>query len=231
MRKMLRDWFREERAKLSEMDFKQAVRYIRHYYWMWILAILGGIAGIIYLLVLLLRGAPEYHLYAVFADTQARAGNNSRIWRDFTEFSGWDLSQKQVEFNAAVYFDYIKDQGRGNTYYNSFITWADTGTLDLITMDPQQIAALGQSGRLLDWNLERCAALREKYADRLIWYEPPEDAPEQTGRDRCQRQPAGDKIRTVAGGLRAGDRCWKHPAGRGRRVSGLYFFGGGVNDA
>lgn len=181
MRKMLRDWFREERAKLSEMDFKQAVRYIRHYYWMWILAILGGIAGIIYLLVLLFRGAPEYHLYAVFADTRARAGNNSRIWRDFTEFSGWDLSQKQVEFNAAVYFDYIKDQGRGNTYYNSFITWADTGTLDLITMDPQQIAALGQSGRLLDWDLERCAALREKYADRLIWYEPPEDAPEQTG--------------------------------------------------
>lgn len=26
----------------------------------------------------------------------------------------------------------------------------------------------------MDWNLEQCAELREKYADRLIWYEPPE---------------------------------------------------------
>ena len=42
-------------------------------------------------------------------------------------------------------------------------------------MMPEQLAALGQSGRLLDWNLDRCKTLREKYADRLIWYEPSEE--------------------------------------------------------
>ena len=41
-------------------------------------------------------------------------------------------------------------------------------------MFPEQLAPLGESGRLLDLNLERCSQLREKYADRLIWYEPPE---------------------------------------------------------
>lgn len=181
MKKMLRAWFLEERAKIRGMSFQKAAKYIWHYYWLYICGIVGAIAAIIYLLVLLFRGSPEYYLFAVFANTRARAGNNSQLWRDFTQYAGWDLSEKDVEFNAAIYFRYTDNQARGNTYYNSFVTFADTGTLDLITTDVEELAALGQSGRLLDWDLERCAALREKYADRLIWYEPGELDFENTG--------------------------------------------------
>ncbi len=75
-----------------------------------------------------------------------------------------------------MYFDYNRNQARGNEYYNSFISLTDSGTMDLITMFPEQLEPLGESGRLLDWGLDSCDALREKYAGRLIWYQPPEDA-------------------------------------------------------
>jgi hypothetical protein len=39
-----------------------------------------------------------------------------------------------VEFNAESYFDYTKNQAKGNAYYNTFVTLADAGVIDAITM-------------------------------------------------------------------------------------------------
>ena len=174
-----REWLAEERAKLSEMSFGKAVKYIWQYYWIFILGAIGLIWFVWFLVTHLLAGAPQYWIYAVFANSMASAGTDSRIWRDFAEYSGYDLNEKRIEFSTNMYFDYNRNQARGNEYYNSFVALTDTGTLDLITMMPEQLAPLGESGRLLSWDLEECKALREKYADRLIWYEPPEDAAEQ----------------------------------------------------
>lgn len=176
MRELLRAWYLEERKKLKALSGRKKVQYIWHYYWLYICGIIGAIALIIFVITHLLKGSPEYRLYAGFANTRANAGNNSRIWKDFVEYAHFDPNEKEIEFNNALYFDYLKNQARGNTYYNSFITLADTGTMDLITMPVEQLIALAQSGRLLDWNLERCDALREKYAERLVYYDPPEDA-------------------------------------------------------
>ena len=173
-----REWLEEERAKLSEMTLRQGLRYIWQYYSLYILGFTGAVWLIVYLIVHLTAGAPQYHLYAVFANSTAIAGNGSKIWKDFVERSGYDLSGEKVEFSTNMYFDYSRNRARGNEYYNRFIALTDSGTLDLITMMPDQLAPLGESGRLLDWNLERCAALRSEYADRLIWYEPPESAEE-----------------------------------------------------
>ena len=173
-----REWLAEERAKLSEMSFGKAVKYIWQYYWIFILGAVGLIWFVWFLVTHLLAGAPQYWIYAVFANSMASAGNDSRIWRDFAEYSGYDTSEKRIEFSTNMYFDYNRNQARGNEYYNSFVALTDTGTLDLITMMPEQLAPLGESGRLLSWDLEECKALREKYADRLIWYEPPETAVE-----------------------------------------------------
>ena len=173
-----REWLTEERAKLSAMTIREAIRYIWQYYYIFILGFAGLVWFLIYLFTHVLAGAPDYRIYAVFANSTSNVRNGSRIWRDFVLSSGYDPDEKQIEFSSNMYFDYNRNQARGNEYYNSFIALTDAGTLDLITMMPEQLAPLGQSGRLLDWNLERCNVLREKYADRLIWYEPPEDAEE-----------------------------------------------------
>ena len=180
MNARLRDRLSEDAEKLRSMTLSQKLRFIATYYGLWIGGIVCAVALIAYLAIHIAAGAPEYWLYAVFTNTRAEAGNGSALWTDFTKSAGCDPGEKRVEFDAASYFDYTRNQARGNAYYNAFVTLADTGTLDLITMEPEQLAALGQSGRLLDWNMESCAALREKYAGRLIWYQPPEGA-EQTG--------------------------------------------------
>lgn len=171
-----REWLEEEREKLSKMSFPKAIKYIWQYYWIYILGIVGAICGIWYLVTHLLAGEPKYWLYAAFANSTASAGNNSRIWKDFAEYSGYDLSEKRIEFSNNLFFDYNGGRIKGTEYYNSFVALTETGTLDLITMDPSQLAPLGQSGRLMNWDFEECAKLREKYADRLIWYEPGENS-------------------------------------------------------
>lgn len=170
------EWLAEERAKLSEMTFGKAVKYIWQYYWIFILGFIGAVWFIVFFINRLMAGAPQYWIYAVFANSTAAAGNDSRIWRDFAEYSGYDTKEKRIEFSTNMYFDYNGGRIKGTEYYNSFIALTETGTLDLITMSPEQLAPLGQSGRLLNWDLDECSALREKYADRLIWYEPPEGA-------------------------------------------------------
>ena len=173
-----REWWNEECAKLSEMSFKKAIKYIWQYYWIFILGFIGLVCFLVYLIPHLLSGEPEYWLYASLANSTVNPSNVSLLKSDFAEYTGWETREKRIELSTNMYFDYNRNQARGNEYYNSFIALTDSGTLDLITMFPEQLAPLGESGRLLDWNLEQCAELRVKYADRLIWYEPPEYAEE-----------------------------------------------------
>lgn len=173
----------EDMKALRAMTWRQRLRFVAAYYGLWIAGVLCGGALIVYLAVHIAAGPPQYQLYAVFTNTRADAGNGSALWKDFTEYAGYDLKDKRVEFDAVSYFDYTRNQAKGNAYYNAFVTLSDTGTLDVITMEPEQLAALGQSGRLLDWNVEACATLREKYADRLIYYLPPEGEPIPVGID------------------------------------------------
>lgn len=167
----------EDIEKLRAMTRRQRLRFIASYYWLWIAGILCAVSLTVYLAVHLAAGAPEYRLYAVFANTRADADSGSALWEDFTAYAGYDPHEKRVQFDDESYFDYTRNQAKGNTYYNAFVTLADTGTLDLITMAPEQLAALGQSGRLLDLRLQ--GGLCERYRDRLIWYhsEQGEDIP------------------------------------------------------
>ena len=169
-----RDFLEEERAKLSRMTLSQGIRYIWQYFYIFILGFIGLVCLIVYGITHFLAGAPDYQIYAVFANSTAGSGTFSRMRQDFGDTFGPEADGKRVEFSNNMFFDYNRNQARGNEYYNSFIALTDSGMLDLITMFPEQLAPLGQSGRLLDLNTERCAGLREKFADRLIWYEPPE---------------------------------------------------------
>ena len=169
-----REWWKEEKAKLDGMSFRKAVKYIWQYYWLFIIGIIGAVWFLVYFISHLIAGAPQYWIYAAFANSIVSPSNVSRMQDDFAAYTGWDTKEKRIEFSTNMYFDYTRNKARGNEYYNSFVALNDSGTLDLITMAPEQLAPLGESGRLMDWNLEECAELREKYADRLIWFEPPE---------------------------------------------------------
>jgi len=166
----LGNWFRAEREKLRELTPKEKVQYIWSYYYLWIIGISAFLAISIFLTVRITTSIKEEWLYAMFANTMADAGNGSGMWKDFTEFSGLDLKEKRVEFNAEAYFDYLKNQAKGNDYYNAFVALTDAGILDIITMETPSLAALAESGRLTDLNLERCQPLRDRYADRLVYF-------------------------------------------------------------
>lgn len=170
----------EEKEKLKRLPFKEKIRYIQMYFWIPIVAIVFVLVFGTFLIVRIATNIPDNWLMVTFANTYADVGTGSKLWEDFTRAEGYDLTEKKVEFNASSYFDYTKNQARGNAYYNAFITLADTGELDAITMEPESLAALGQSGRLMDLDDERIASIKAKYGDRFIYYEPPEDDEEHT---------------------------------------------------
>ena len=166
----------EEKEKLKRLPFKEKIRYIWTYFWIPIVAILFVLIFGTFLIVRISTNIPDNWLMVTFANTTAQAGTGSQLWEDFTEHTGYDLKQKKVEFNAESYFDYLKDQAKGNAYYNACVTLADVGGLDAITMESASLAALGQSGRLFDLNDEKCADLKAKYADRFVYYTPTDES-------------------------------------------------------
>jgi hypothetical protein len=165
----------EEKEKIKSLPPREKVRYIWSYFWIPIVGILFVLIFGTFLVVRIATNISDNWLMVTFSNTTAQVGTGSQLWEDFTEYAGYDLKEKKVEFNAESYFDYTKNQAKGNAYYNAFITLADVGELDAITMEPQSLAALGQSGRLFDLNDEQCAELKAKYADRFIYYTPTDE--------------------------------------------------------
>ena len=168
----IRQFIQEEKSKLSRMTFSSAIEYILTYYWIPILAAVFAVSFGIYLYVKITTNIPDNWLMVSFTNTRAVVDNDSKLWKEFTEYTGYDLTQKKVVFDSSSYFDYTKNQAKGNAYYNAFIALTDAGELDAITMEPVSLAALGQSGRLMDLNDERCQDLIKNYSDRLIYYDP-----------------------------------------------------------
>ena len=140
----------EERAKIKALPFKEKIQYIWMYFKIPIIVAFFVIGFGTFLIVRIATNIPDNWLTVTFANTT-------------------------VEFNAESYFDYLQNQARGNAYYNAFVSLADAGEIDAITMSKDSLAALGQSGRLFDLNDEACASLKEKYADRFIYYTPVND--------------------------------------------------------
>ncbi|MBR3366460.1 MAG: hypothetical protein IKG66_01530 [Lachnospiraceae bacterium] len=162
---------RRERAaaewnKLRGMDPRTAAGYIWDYYKLWIIGGASLLFLLVYLGVHLASGVREYSFYLTFAGTQADVGTGSALWKQFT--SGTE-AEGTVEFNAEAYFDYALDQGRGNRYYDVFVSFADAGVADAVTMSRDAMTAFGATGRLLDLNSDACAGIREKYSDRFLY--------------------------------------------------------------
>lgn len=161
-----------ELAKLKALGPRAGAAYIWQYYRLWIIGIvfLAGFGG--FLLARFLTTPATVSFYLTLANTRQDAGNGSALWNGYVSYAALDLREGQVVFNSDAYFDYARDQGRGNTYYSLFTGLVDAGVLDAVTMGPEALEALGATGRLLDLNRDGCEALRQAYADRLLYAQP-----------------------------------------------------------
>ncbi len=168
----LRQWAAEERIKVAGIrGARRKTAYIWEYYKLWIIGLVFVLWFIPFAVHQYMTGAHDYWCFMLFSNTYADIGNDSEFYDDYIDYTGFDTHEKGVEFNASSYFDYAKGV-TGNSYFEAFVAYADSGTLDGITMGKESLAALGRTGRLLDLNSESCSSIREKYGDRFVYAVP-----------------------------------------------------------
>ena len=165
-------WLRDERDKISEIPgTAKKMEYIWEYYKLWIIGIVFCIWFVTFAVRQYTTGLRDYRCFVVFANTYADAGDHSKLWEDYVEYAGFDLHKESVRFEANSYFDYLKGV-TGNSYFEAFVAYADSGTLDAIVMGRDSMTALGKTGRLLDLNSDACSSIRAKYGDRFLYAVP-----------------------------------------------------------
>jgi hypothetical protein len=169
----LKIYFAKEKEKLRNLpSFRAKAEYIWQYYNLWIIGILCGVSILGFVVYRYNTALKENWFFITFTNTYAEVGNKSELWDGYVEYTGFDTSQKNVEFNNISYFDCATGNDTGNEYYEVFVAHVEAGTLDAVTMEVESLVALGSSGRLLDLNDEKCADILEKYGDRLIYCTP-----------------------------------------------------------
>lgn len=164
-----RSFWKNESDKLAGKTARQKAEYVWEYYWLWIVGISFAVFMIIFTVYRATTAVKDHWFYLMLADTRAEVGNDTELWDGYVAYSGYDPAEKNVEFNDEAYFDYSKNHAAGNQYYNMFVGFTDAGVLDAVTMEPDKLSSLGESGRLMDLRDERCARIYEKYKDRLIY--------------------------------------------------------------
>ena len=168
----LAKWLKDERDKISGIPgTAKKFEYIWEYYKLWIIGIVFGIWFVTFAVRQYTTSLKDYRCFVIFANTYADAGDHSKLWEDYVEYAGIDLHEEAVRFDANSYFDYLKGV-TGNSYFEAFVAYADSGTLDAIVMGRDSLTALGKTGRLLDLNSDACSSIRAKYGDRFLYAVP-----------------------------------------------------------
>lgn len=165
----LHEWAKTERKKIAGIPSTgRRAAYIWEYYKLWIIGIVFAVWFATFAIHQYTTVLHDYWCYMIFANTYAEVGDQSDLWDDYVAYAGFDLKEKAVVFNASIYFDYLKGV-TGNSYFEAFVAYADSGTLDAITMGTESLAALGETGRLMDLESEACASIAAKYSDRFVY--------------------------------------------------------------
>lgn len=171
----LKNWFIGERQKLSGYSVMDKLDYIWGYYRLWVVGILGAVLLLGFVVFRLVTVPSENYLYAVFANTYAELGEGSAFQKDFARYAGVDLKKKNVVFNTNIYCK-PSVTTFGNQYYEALVSLLDSGALDALIMEREDIEFLGAYGRLLDLEDERVSAILNRWADRMIYVAPDEES-------------------------------------------------------
>lgn len=164
-----RTGYKHEKEKLQGKTLRQKLGYIWDYYNLWIIGLVCLICFGAFVIHQARTALKDHWFYLTITNTRQDVGTNSDLWKGYVDYTGYDVTQKMVEFNDEIYFDYSKNRAAGNKYYEVFVATVDSGVLDAVTMEPEDLSLLGESGRLMDLRDERCGAIYEKYKDRLIY--------------------------------------------------------------
>ena len=165
-----KQWFGRERRKVSKMSLSELGWYIWTYYRIWIVGIAAVLGIAIYVIVRLATVPGDTYFFACFPNTYANLGKGSAFYEDFAEYAGYDLKEKNLEFNASIYCK--PSNGSGSSYYRTLISFLDSGALDVLVMEREDIESIGEVGRLLDLEDERMGDFAARWADRLVYVEP-----------------------------------------------------------
>ena len=165
-------WAKAEHAKLRRMSLRGKLSYIVTYYWVQLGLIVLVLALGLYLHSQMSVQLAENHFAACFANTTAELGPDSEFGQGFARYAGYDLKQKNLVLMDECWCKPGEASALNNTYYNLMVTYLDSATLDVLVMPADDLAAVGQSGRLMDLRDERTAAIFEAYQDRLLWVVP-----------------------------------------------------------
>lgn len=165
-------WAKAEHAKLRRMSLRGKLSYIVTYYWVQLGLIVLVLALGLYLHSQMSVQLAENYFAACFANTTAELGPDSEFGQGFARYAGYDLKQKNLVLMDECWCKPGEASALNNTYYNLLVTYLDSATLDVLVMPADDLAAVGQSGRLMDLRDERTAAIFEAYQDRLLWVVP-----------------------------------------------------------
>lgn len=131
--KRLLSFLSAEKEKIAALSGPGAkAEYIWQYYKLWIIGIVCGVSLLGYIFYQVNTALSENWFYITFTNTYAEVGDGSDLWEGFVEYADFDLTEKNVIFNNTSYFDYAQNQGVGNDYYNVFVSYTDSGTLDCV---------------------------------------------------------------------------------------------------
>ena len=167
----IRIWWSSEKKKIAALEKKQRLRYIWDYYWLWIVGIGFLLVFGIWFVWRSATAIRENWIGVAFPNAMTEVGNESKLWQDFVDYTGYDLTKKNVLFEDKLYFDPTTTSGMNNSYYQSFVAMLEAGQMDAVCMRREEIEALGRSGRLIDLSAD-VADLKEiyqRYQDRLVY--------------------------------------------------------------
>ncbi len=164
-------WRRNEAEKLKGMTSREAALYIWGYYKLWIIGVLTLVISLTWGIHHYLTTDPDTWFFACFANTSANLGEGSQLWKDFGEYAGYDLKEKELMFHSDIYCD-PKGKTAGNQYYQLLIAYLEGGAMDVLVMEEEDLCVIGAAGRLMDLEEGPLSEFPELYKDRLIYCEP-----------------------------------------------------------
>ncbi len=168
----MREEVGRERAKVKDLSTKKKLDYIWTYYKLYIIVAVCIVATGLYIYSIMSKAITEHWFFLAVPGTQANVGNGSDLYNGYIDYTGFDLKEKNVDFQAELYFDYSMNKATGNDYYDLFVAYIDSGVLDAAVMDSESLVSFGESGRLLDLDREEVRAIKDKYGDRFLYCVP-----------------------------------------------------------
>ncbi len=156
----------------KDMSAIKKLQYIWQYYWIPISAVAFAVFMALYLGYHTFFTVKDNWFFLLITNTRENVGNDSQLWKDYAEFTGYDTREKKIDFNNNSYFDASTTGGMNNNYYQAFVAFVESKKLDAAIGGKDSMLAIGASGRFLDLDLEACQSIKEKYEDRFLYCTP-----------------------------------------------------------